>query len=119
MVKSDTDWLGQSNTGETFWTALTEGGNSRETLWMLSQQNTTTPHKTYIYNASLLYCWDTRNLGPKNSELQDHVWLCSPITRPDDGLLLLSSFYTFLFAGSVDRDHDRDSLSALCSYKKS
>lgn len=39
------------------------------------------------------------------------------------GLTTGSSFlfyfilYSFLFAGSVDEDHERDSLSALCSYK--
>lgn len=35
---------------------------------------------------------------------------------PTTGFLLLI-LYSFLLAGSVDRDHDRDSLSALCSYK--
>lgn len=93
--------------------------NFRDTHQTFNQQNKITLHLTRIKYTTQASCTDGKlNLGPKNS-VQDHVWLCISFTGLTMGSSSLSYFilYSFLFAGSVDRDHERDGLSALCSFK--
>lgn len=84
-------WIGSHN--------QTQTKHSRESLEKNSGGTHQTPHKNYVFNASLLFRCDTK---PGAQEL----W---------SGLCII--LYSFLFAGSVDEDHERDGLSALCSYK--